>query len=61
MPATAALVQKNVAPEVALFGVYVNAESLQIAVGVKLVLRVGVGLTRTVTFAVVLHPLAVTV
>lgn len=49
IPATTALVQSNVAPGVVLAGVYINVEPLQIAGGVKLLLKTGRGLTLTTT------------
>jgi hypothetical protein len=58
IPDMAARVQVNVAPGVALEGVYVKVELLQIAVGLKVLLSTGVGLTVTMTFWVLLHPLA---
>ena len=56
MPLTAALVQANVAPLVALVGVYANVLALQIAAGVKVLLSTGCGLTVTFT-SCVLAPL----
>jgi hypothetical protein len=50
IPATAALVHVKVAPLVLLVGEYVNDVLLQIAVGVNVLLNVGVGYTVTVTF-----------
>ena len=51
IPATEALVQVNVAPAVALVGVYVNAVLLQMAAGVKVLLSVGIGFTVRVPVA----------
>ena len=50
IPAMTALVQVKVAPEVALVALYPNVVPLQIAPGLKLLVRTGVGLTVTVTF-----------
>ena len=60
MPTTAALLHANVAPDVALVGVYANVAALHIADAVKLLLNDGVGFTVTVTFsAALLQPFAV--
>ena len=61
IPVTAALVQVKVEPAEALVGVQVKAELEQIAGGVKVLLKVGVGFTVTVTFWVFEQPLAVIV
>ena len=61
MPGTAGLVHVMEAPGVLLPALYVNIELLQIASGESVVLRVGVGLTLTVTLCVLLHPFAVMV
>ena len=63
MPLTAALVHANVAPLVALVGVYANVLALQIAAGVKVLLSTGCGLTVTFTSSVLapLQPFAVVV
>ena len=50
MPATEALLQLNVEPDVALVAVYVKAVPLQMAAGVNVLLNTGVGLTATTTF-----------
>ena len=62
MPTTAALLHANVAPDVALVGVYANVAALHIADAVKLLLNDGVGFTVTVTFsAALLQPFAVVI
>ena len=49
IPATASRVQLKVAPAVAEVAVYAKVEPLQTAAGVRLLLRLGVGLTTTET------------
>ena len=52
MPLTAALVHANVAPLVALVGVYAKVLALQMSAGVKVLLNTGCGLTVTFTSSV---------
>jgi len=58
IPATAALVQLKETPGVTLVGVYENKVLLQMAAGVSVLLKIGEGLTVTVTFCVFEHPFA---
>jgi len=50
IPVTAALVQANVDPEVALVAVYANVAPLHTAAGVSVLLNAELGFTATVTF-----------
>ena len=61
IPATTALVQAKVAPAVALVAVYPKVVPLQIAAGVRVLLRTGLGFTVMVTFCVLVQVLAVSV
>ena len=61
IPATKALVQANVVPVVPLVGVYENTVLLQMAEGVRVLVRTGEGLTVTTTFCMFEHPSAVRV
>jgi hypothetical protein len=61
IPATAALLQLKVVPEVALVGVYEKTVLLQMAGGVSELVRVGLGFTGTVTFCELVQPFAVSV
>jgi hypothetical protein len=62
MPATNALLHANAVPDTPLVALYVKAVPLQIAAGVKVLLRAGTGLTTTWTLVTaLLQPLAVTV
>jgi hypothetical protein len=64
IPATAALVHANTVPVVALVGVYENTVPLQIAGGVSVLVRVGIGFTVTTNWKVApvqLSPIGVTV
>ena len=62
IPATAARLHANVAPAVALEAVYVNVAPLQMAAGVKVLLKTGIGFTTTTAFSpALLHPFAVVV
>jgi hypothetical protein len=59
MPTTAALLHENVTPAVADVALYAKVDPLHAAVGVNVLDSVGIGLTTTVTFDVLLHPLGV--
>ena len=61
IPGTAALVQGKLIPVVALVGLYENKVLLQTDGGVSVLLRVGVGVTTTTTFCVLVQPFAVNV
>jgi hypothetical protein len=58
IPATNALDQLNVAPVTELVGVYVKGDPEQISAGANVLVRSGIGFTRTVTFWVLEHPFA---
>ena len=61
IPGTAALVHGKLMPFVALVGLYENKVLLQMDGGVSVLLKVGVGVTTTTTFCVLVQPFAVNV
>jgi hypothetical protein len=61
MPGINALLYVKPAPAVALAGVYVKVDPLQIADGVNVLVKTGIGLTSTTTFCELLQPPALVV